>query len=278
MTNEKLIGVILPRIGADIFSRIIEGITQELKKYGYNIVLANTKEKEEEELKYLNIFQKENISGIIFFPFSITERHIKVLNNMEKPVVILGREASKVRTSYVTYDDYFSAKEAVEYLIEKGHKKIAYIGVSGNMSVQNLRRDGYIDALVENDIPVKNKYQVTGQFDVKSGYFAMKELLNLDEKPTAIFAALDSLAFGAMRAIYEAGYKVPDDFSIIGIDDMETSSYYIPALTSINYNYKFSGESAAKLIIEKIEDKNTMNKKIVISYELKERESVKDIN
>ncbi|TDT71379.1 LacI family transcriptional regulator [Hypnocyclicus thermotrophus] len=278
MSSEKLIGVILPRIGADIFSRIIEGITQELKKYGYNIVLANTKEKEEEELKYLDIFQKENISGIIFFPFSITENHIKTLNNMKKPVVVLGREASKIRTSYVTYDDYFSAKEVVEYLISKGHKKIAYIGVSGNMSVQNLRRDGYIDALLENNLSVKNRYQVIGKFDVKSGYTAMKKILALEEKPTAVFAALDSLAFGAMRAIYEAGYKVPEDFSIVGIDDMETSSYYIPSLTSIKYNYKFSGESAAKLIIEKIENKNTMNKKIVISYELKERESVKDIN
>lgn len=274
----KLIGIILPRIGIDVFSKIIEGITTELKKEGYNIILANSKEEIEQEFNYFDIFMKKQVDGIIFFPYKITEEHIEFLNNVDIPLVIMGREVTRLKASYVTYDDYYSSKEIVEHLVKKGHKKIAYIGLEDGISVQNLRKDGYCDALTENGIEINKDYITTGSFEMISGYSAMEKLLKLEKRPTAVFSVLDGMSFGAMRCIADHGLKIPEDISVAGIDDMEISNLYIPRLTTIHFDYTFSGACAGKLILEKIHNKNSMNKRIVISYNIKIRESVRDID
>lgn len=274
----KLIGIILPRIGVDVFSKIVEGISAELKKEGYNIILASSKEQIEEEFNYFDIFQKKQVDGIIFFPYKITEEHVDFLNKVDTPLVIMGREVSRIRASYITYDDYYSSKEIVNHLIANGHKKIAYIGLEDDISVQNLRKDGYCDALIENKIDIKEEYITTGNFEMNSGYDAMEKLLKLEDKPTAVFSVLDGMAYGAMRCIADKGLRVPEDISVAGIDDMETSALYIPRLTTINFDYAFSGSCAGKLILEKINNKNSMNKRIVISYNIKIRESVINIS
>ncbi|NKF05742.1 LacI family DNA-binding transcriptional regulator [Clostridium gasigenes] len=273
----KVIGVIIPRIGIDTFSNITEGIIDKLNEYGYNVLLANSREKIDEELKYFDIFKKKHVDGIIFFPTSITEEHIRLLDEINTPIVMMGQENSKIDASCVIYDDFNAAKEIVSYLINQGHEKIAYIGLEENKSVvASLRKNGYLYVLKENKIDIKEEYISSGNFDVSSGYNAMKNIINNSkETPTAIFAAIDRLAFGALKYLREFSYEVPNQISVVGIDDMDMSSVFEPTLTTIQYDYYDSGKNAASLILEKINNDKMKNRSIVMGYNLIIRNSTK---
>jgi DNA-binding LacI/PurR family transcriptional regulator len=275
----KLIGVILPRIGIDTFSYITEGITDKLNEEGYNILLANSRGSKNDEFKYFDIFQKKHVDGIIFFPTEITENHIKLINEINIPVIIIGQQNSKINVPYVIYDDLNAAKAIVSYLINEGHEKIAYIGLSEDKAtIGGLRKEGYITALKEHNIDVKDEYLSIGDFQISSGYKAMKNIMdNSKVIPTAVFAVIDRLAFGAIQYLREHGYRVPEDISVVGIDDMEVSSIFEPTLSTIHFDYYESGINAAKLILERLQNVEIENKNIVMGYKLKIRNSTKNI-
>ncbi|WP_411167552.1 LacI family DNA-binding transcriptional regulator [Clostridium sp. MB05] len=275
----KVIGIMIPRIGIDTFSNITEGIIDKLNENGYNVILANSRGKIEEELKYFDIFKKKHVDGIIFFPTNITEEHIKVLDDINTPIVMMGQENSKIAASCVIYDDFNAAKDMVSYLISEGHKKIAYIGLDESRVVfASLRKNGYLCALKESKINTKEEYMAVGNFNINSGYDSMNDIINNSkEMPTAVFTAIDRLAFGALKCLREFSYKVPEDISIAGIDDMDMSSMFEPTLTTINYDYYDSGKNAATLILEKINNDSMENRTIVMGYELITRNSTKKI-
>ncbi|GCD10857.1 LacI family DNA-binding transcriptional regulator [Clostridium tagluense] len=273
----KLIGVILPRIGIDTFSHITEGITDKLNQEGYNILLGNSRGRENDEFKYFDIFQKKHLDGIIFFHTEITEKHIRLINEINIPVVIMGQQNSKIDVPYVTYDDFNATKAIVAHLISQGHEKIAYIGLSETkVAIGSFRKQGYMAALKENNIGVPDEYLSVGDFEISSGYNAMKSIINNSKTvPTAVFAAIDRLAFGAIQYLKEKGYRVPEDISVVGIDDMDISSVFEPTLTTMHFDYYDSGIKAAKLILEKLQNEKSENKNIVMAYELKIRNSTK---
>lgn len=275
----KLIGVILPKIGIDTFAYITEGITKQLNDYGYNILLTSASQNLNEELNYFDVFHKKHVDGIIFFPTELTEKHIKLINEINIPTVIIGQENNKINVPFVIYDDFNASKEIVTYLINEGHKEIAYIGVSESKAeVWRLRKEGYIKALQENQITLKEEYISAGDFQILSGYNAMENIIkNSNEVPTAVFVAIDRLAFGAIKYLRENSYKVPDDISVVGIDDMDFSAVFEPALTTIHYDYYESGVNAAKLLLKKIKNNKIDNEKIVMGYELKIRDSARKI-
>ena len=274
----KVIGVIIPRIGIDTFSNITEGIIDKLNEDGYNVFLANARGKTEEELKYFDILKKKHVDGIIFFPTRITEEHIKLLNEINTPIVMMGQSNSKINASSVVYDDFNASKEIVNYLIKQGHEKIAYIGLDENKSVvASLRKNGYIYALQENKINLREEYIESGNFDISSGYNAMKNIINNSKEiSTAVFAAIDRLAFGAIKYLKEFDYKVPEQISVVGIDDMDMSSIFEPTLTTVHYDYYDSGKKAAELVLEKINNDKMENKNIVMGYNIITRNSTKN--
>lgn len=274
----KLIGVIFPKIGIDTFSKITQGIMDKLNEEGYDILLASSKENIDEEFKYLNIFKQKYVDGIIFFPTVITKRHLEVLNNLNIPLVLMGQTKKEINASSVLFKDLDASKEVMKYLISKNHKKIAYIGFNKHKSIiAKKRKEGYLKSLKENNIKINNDYIAKGYFDMQSGYEQIKEIFDKSIKfPTAVFAATDRLAFGAIKYLKEINLSIPNNISIISIDDMEISKIFSPSLTTIRFDYYNSGISASKLILKKIMDKDSENEDIIIGYNLIERESVKN--
>jgi DNA-binding LacI/PurR family transcriptional regulator len=271
----KLIGVIFPKVGIDTFSKITEGIMDKLNEEGYDILLASSRDDIEEEFKYLNIFKKKYVDGIIFFPTAITKKHIEVLNNLNIPLVLMGQMNKEINASSVLFKDFEASKEVMNYLISKNHKKIAYMGFNKYKSIiAKKRKEGYLQILKENNIDIKENYITKGDFGIKSGYNQAKEIFDsCDDFPTAIFTSTDRLAFGAIKYLKERSLNVPKDISIISIDDMEISEIFSPALTTIRFDYYNSGINASDLILKKIKNKNEENKDIFIGYNLIERES-----
>ena len=190
------------------------------------------------------------VNGIICigkFSSVQVEEFMKLCDN----IIFLDMPADKYGVTSLTMDFGGSVREALKYLTELGHKKIAYIGgveyIGDNEIVPDERRETYIQYMREHN-QYKKDYVLEGDFSTASGYDQMKKLLSKKDLPTAVFAASDAIAFGVMRAIKEAGYKIPKDISVIGFNDDEMSSFSSPSLTTINAPAYDMGQHGANLI------------------------------
>lgn len=273
----NLIGVMLPRIGVDTFSEITEGIIETLDSEGYNVLLSRARDGKDDEIKYLDIFTKKYVDGVIIFATHMNNPLINALNRIKVPLVVIGQRDSRINASTVVYDDYKAAKDIVSYLAGENHKDIAYIGLGNTTSnIGRSREDGYLGGLKQLGLPIKNELMVDGDFTVASGYEAMAKIMMAnEEKPTAVFAAIDRLAFGAMRYLQDKGYRVPQDIAVIGIDNMDISAMVTPTLSSMDFNYRQSGVEAATLLLHKLKLGTLSNEHVIMGYELMERNSTK---
>lgn len=190
------------------------------------------------------------------------------------PLVILNRESNIDSVVNILAAEKEGAYSALKYLVEKGHKDIAILeGKEGFISTVN-RKDGYLQALIENKIEIKQEYMVGGNYDIESGYQGMKKLLSLPDIPTAVFCSNDNMAVGAMKAIHESGLKVPEDISIIGFDNSEFCKYVTPALTTVKKPIKEMSTEGAGKLMDMLEGREVKGERIYISTELVIRESV----
>lgn len=273
----NLIGVIIPKISTETASRVVEGISNVVCKYGYDILIANTNLSVDKEIEYLNIFKNDQVDGIIFMATKLTEKHLKIMDSIEFPIVIVAQKSENYHCVY--YDDYTAAKDMVKLLLNSGHREIAFMGVTEeDISVGFERKRGYVDALSEYGISYKEEFIKKGDFSMDSGYKLAAELMNQKEKPKAIFAVSDSIAIGAMQYLTDMGYKIPGDISICSIGDSKLSRVVTPKLTTAHYFYKTSGEKSAEIMMNLLNKKSGSFKKniekIKLGYRLEIRNSV----
>ena len=270
----NLIGVIVPKISTETAGRVVEGISNEVSKYGYDVLIANTNLSIDKEIEYLNIFKNNQVDGIIFMATKLTEKHLRVMSSIEFPIVVVAQKTENFHCVY--HDDYNASKDMVKLLLKKGHREIAFIGVTEeDISVGFERKRGYMDALKEYGVVYKEEFLKKGDFSINSGYKLAAELMNQSEKPKAIFAVSDNIAVGAMQSLTDMGYKVPDDISICSIGDSKISRVVTPKLTTAHYFYKTSGEKSAQIMMDLLNKNVSSLKKIKLGYRLEVRNSIK---
>jgi len=272
----KLIGVIVPKISTETTSRVIEGISDEIAKCGYDLLIANTNLNINKEKEYLNIL-KNQVDGIIFLATKVTDEHIKIMGNIDVPIVVVSQNIKEYPCVY--YSDYDASKDVVKQLLMNGYKKVAFIGVyEDDVAVGYERKRGYIDALAENKVILNEKLIKIGNFSMESGYELCKNLMKDNEKPDAIFASTDNIAIGAMEYLLEAGYKIPADVGIWSIGDSKLSRVVTPKLNTVHYYYKTSGQNSGKMIMKLIDNNikssKNVNEKIKLGYRLINRNSI----
>lgn len=273
----NLIGVIVPKISTETAPRVVEGIADELNSHGFDLLIANTNLSIEKEIEYLKIFKNNQVDGIIFMATKITDEHLKVMQEVNVPIVVVAQNLEEYPSVY--NDDYNASRDVTKYLISKGHKEIGFIGVyEEDISVGKERKKGYIDELQENNIEIKQELIKIGDFKVESGYKLAEELMNQKEKPTAIFAVTDNIAIGAIEYLSENGYKIPSDVAIIGMGDSKIANFTIPKLTTVHYYYKTSGIVAASMMLDLLNkgvgsSRNMLTKK-KMPYKLVKRNSL----
>ena len=272
----NLIGVIVPKISTETTSRVIEGISDEISKCGYDLLIANTNLNINKEMEYLNIL-KNQVDGIIFMATKITDKHIKIMEEIGIPIVVVSQNIKEYPSVY--YDDYNASKDVVKQLLINGYKKIAFIGVyEDDIAVGYERKQGYINALEENKIKLNEKLIQIGDFSMESGYELCKKLMEDNEKPDAIFATTDNIAVGAIEYLLEAGYKVPKDIGIWSIGDSKISRVVTPKLNTVHYYYKTSGKNSGEIIMSLIDNNikssKNVDKKIKLGYRLITRDSI----
>ncbi|MCR5106574.1 MAG: LacI family transcriptional regulator [Lachnospiraceae bacterium] len=242
-SDSNTIAVLVKGVSNTFFTEMIETIQNEIKKHNYSMVLHRVEFDEDEVDVALELVKEKRLRGIIFLGGYFVHSEEK-LKRLKVPFVLsTAGSISKVynRDDYssVSVDDMEESRKMTQYLIDLGHRKIALIATrESDVSVGKLRIDGYRKALNDNNIKIEKSLILhmdpnIEEFSSESGYKAMKDFLDEGKKCTAVFAISDTVAFGAIRAIYDSGLTVPGDISVAGFDGIKAGEFYIPSLTTI---------------------------------------------
>ncbi|WP_461206804.1 LacI family DNA-binding transcriptional regulator [Clostridium sp. DL1XJH146] len=258
------------------FSCIGLGIQHELNKTAYNLAftLQAGNMKYDEIYKYIT---KYDVDGIILMG-SIDYSTLDMIKGAVEHIVYAGVNGVEDSFDEVICNGYDGATAAIGHLIDMGHNKIGYVGItSRNKKMINENRyKAYCDVLQKNNMPIDVDYVVSTELKTTLAYNNMKEYLsnkNKEKLPTALFCGNDAVAFGVMKALKEEGFNIPEDIAIIGFDNVEMTQFVTPPLSSVAVPRKKLGEQAVKMLIERIENKRDYSMKVNLPYKLILRES-----
>lgn len=249
----KTIGLLIPDIRNPFFTDISRGAEDFARKEGYNIIFCSTDEDYEREVECVSMLCEKMIDGIIFAPSSNTSHEENRYNDLEIPMVLVDKkiELSNAK-GVVKVDNKNGTYEATKHLIKQGHKDILYLSGPLKNDISKERLQGYIRALEKNNLTVKEENIVEGKYRYEWAYDFIKHLEEI--KCTAICCANDLMAIGAIQALRERNFKIPDDISIVGFDDIQTSKLIDPSLTTVRQPAYEMGQKASEILINNLKN------------------------
>jgi LacI family transcriptional regulator len=248
--RSSIVGVVIPDIAHSFFAEITFGIEEVCEKAGYNLLLCHSRGDAEREKSEVAMLAGSRVDGLIIASVQPenTSGPFARLREAGVPIVLIDRFFSKAEFMSVRVDDRAVGRVSAECLIELGHRRIAMIQGPG-LSPATQRRRGFLDALKAHGIAVENDYMVTGDFEIEGGRRAMQKLLDLRQAPTAVFAANDPMAIGALYACRDAGVQVPQQVSVIGAGNIEGPHHPNPFLTTVDWPRIELGRAAATMLL-----------------------------
>ena len=271
--ESMIIGLVIPDITNPYFAEMAWSIELASRNQGYSIILFNSDGDIQKETLYINLLIGKQVDGVILVSAGESTENFRILQESEIPTVMVDRDSTNVNTDSVQIDNAVCGEIATSHLISLGHKRIACITGPRQVTPSYDRLKGYQKALKKNDIQIDENYIVKGDFKPHGGYLAAKKLLQLENTPTAIFACNDLMSYGVIHAITEAGYTLPQDFSLVGFDDIYLSTYVNPPLTTIRQPRIEMGREAVNSLIKRIKNNVHYSRSIVLSAELIVRSS-----
>ena len=276
----KTIGIIIPEIVHHFFSTVINGIEQVANENGYSVIICLSDDSFDKEVLNMEMLANGSIDGFIMSLSKETQfkgdfHHISEVIDQGMPVVMFDRVTNEILCDKVIIDDKLAAYEAVQSLINKGRKKIALVTTVDYVSVGKLRTDGYIKALLDNDIPF-NENLIIKIEDVDTCEITIGKLLE-DKAIDAVFAVNELFAVTIIKTANKIGLNVPNDLAVIAFTDGIISKYSTPTITTVSQSGIKMGNKAAKMLIERLEseehEEDENYKTEVIETHLIERES-----
>lgn len=262
--------VITPDISNPYFSPIVRAIERVAMSKGYNVLLGDTQEDITREFQFGDLVMSRQADGIIIssqrLPFNVNV-HKNILNNLP-PIVSTAELLDLPDVHKVAVDNVEISKTAVKHLIDQGHTTIAVIaGTKTHVSTEE-RLQGMKEVMTAADVTFDEKLVYFGDFTTQSGVDGVKVLLQQRNRPTAIYCFGDLVAIGAMHALRELDYSIPDDISVIGIDNINFSQYCYPPLTTVAQPMELIGETCAKTLIDLIEGRQPEKLMNIMPHEL----------
>ena len=246
------LGVLLPDLYGEFFSEIIRGIDHAAQAAGYHILVSSSHDSKDEIDAALRSMRGRVDGMIIMSPDLEAQRTLHALQG-SFPVVLLNGGVDANAFDAITIENHAGAREMVLHLIAHGHKRIAMIGGPQRNYDAAERLRGYQTALSESGIAPDASLVVQGDLSELSGHRAVTLLLELGSRPTAIFAANDSMAIGALSALHESGLRVPQQMAVAGFDDIPLARYMNPPLSTVHVDISLLGERAAALLLSSLQ-------------------------
>lgn len=232
MGSTRTIGVLTQSLESGYFNRAMVGIEDAVKASGYALLIMSGHWHADEEAERVELLIGRRVDGVAILTGNMSDAQILDFSR-RVPIVAFGREVQGARTQGFCLDNYRGACDAVEYLIAQGHRRIAHIAGPSDHRDARARLAGYHDTLAKHRIEADPRLVVTGDFSESGGLLALEGLLGANLRFSAIFAANDLTAYGARLALYRRHIRVPEDISLVGFDDLESSMYTTPPLTTV---------------------------------------------
>ncbi|MBN1468413.1 MAG: LacI family DNA-binding transcriptional regulator [Fusobacteriaceae bacterium] len=254
-----------------MMEQALDGIKDAAQQAGYDVIFdyLGFRDPKSNALKFL---QSGLVGGVIFLNvFHYDDELARVMK--EYPNVMCGEFISKSNSTSVSIDDEKAAYEMTDYLIKQNKKRIAFIGLSDDFKFAVDRERGYKRALFDNEYQLDNKLILKGEYSFETGVEAAKKLVELENKPDAIFCAQDMIAAGVIEHLKENNINVPNDIIVAGFDNHEISEMIRPKITTVAQPFYEMGKESAKALISLIKDEDTIGKRIYLNHELFIRES-----
>ena len=281
MRDSKLIGVVVPQTEPgdrlmfqnSFYSEVLGSIEYYARLQGYHILISATDANE----SYLTLAKKRNLDGIIVIGM-YPDDFYQQMKKTQIPIVLIDSYCNDHYYHNIRIDDAYGSYLATRHLLENGHRNIAFFaGQLKENGVMKKRLLGYRQALEEFDAPYRNEYVFEGSIDYESGIAMARRLTQSSLAATGIVAAADILAIGAMKGLFEAGCRVPGDYSVVGFDDLEIAKFLTPGLTTVKQQISLKGQRAVELLLKHIQEPGLSKQEEILPLELIERGSVKRI-
>ena len=271
----RVIGLVVPRsvqafFADPFFPRLIQGIAQACNAREYTLSLFMFHTEAEEQDLYPRVLSRGLIDGVIISSLE-DDPLIPRLLESNMPFVIQGRPLISAPVNYVDVDNIVGAHNAVTHLIRLGRRRIGHIAGPLNTGVGLDRRQGYVNAHLGRALPIQEELIVEGDFSETGGYLAARQLLARDVD--AIFAASDTMAFGALRMLREMGRRVPEDVAVVGFDDLEAAALTQPPLTTVRQPIRQTGIAAVETLLDILENGDEPVQRVILPTQLIIRQS-----
>ncbi|WP_234123110.1 LacI family DNA-binding transcriptional regulator [Clostridium hydrogenum] len=275
----RTIGIVIPDISSQFYPEIVRGAEDVSNIYNYNVILCNTDLDMDKEKEYIRVLKEKMVDGVIYMSNSLAPEILSLLQNLKLPTVLVEtseRGTSDSEFCSVTIDNEKAAYDAVSYLIKKGNKKVAFIGVNPKVAnASALRYEGYKRALEENGLKLDEDLVQFGGLKAVDGDDGISAILKKKAKFDAVFCAGDEIAMGAINALRDKKIKVPSEVDVVGFDNIYTSSIFYPKLTTVEQPTYDMGSVAMRMLIKIINKKDVEQKHYVLEHTLIERDSCK---
>jgi LacI family transcriptional regulator len=270
------IGIVVPEFLNSFFPEVIIGAQEILVKKGYQVLITQSNENYETELKNVKTLEDSMVDGIIISQSSETKNieYYQTLIDSGFPIVFFNRVCDTISSSKILFNDYKWAFFATEHLIHQGYKNISHLKGTESLSLTNDRMKGFMDAHSKHKLPVTKEQIIPTGFDIEDGKRVAHAIIESGKIPDAIFAANDPSAIGAMQVFKKRGFRIPQDVAFVGFTESKMGTIIDPPLTSVIQPSREIGREAARILIEQIENPTTFKiQTIVLNGQLNIRKS-----
>lgn len=269
----NIIALVIPDICNPYFPELARGVQDIAHQHNYVTILGNSDRDIAQEKRLLHILSSQRVEGIIINPAGVSAEELLSIQSGGVPIVIFGHQITHPAFDAVMIDDRQAARDIVAHLIARGHRRIAHLG-SPRPTSGRLRHEGYVQALQEHGLAIDASLVTEGAWTQTGGYDAMQTLLQRTALPTAVFAANDLMAIGAMMRIRDAGLRIPDDMAIAGFDNIDQSACVTPSLTTVHQPKHDVGKRLAEVLFCRLrKEAPEAPQRIILPYSIEVRAS-----
>lgn len=274
----QAIGVILPRPAEELFlnlffPEVLRGIVTQATRAGYDLTMTAGSTEREELDAITRLVKGRRADGVVLLYSRRNDPLVAFLTEQRFPFVLIGRSEEHPDVLSVDNDNVQAAYDATRHLIAQGHRRIGFVSGPPNLVVSRDRLEGYRKALREAGLETRDEWIVEGEFLQESGYRAMSFFMSLPERPTALVAIDDMVAFGVVRGLAELGYRVPQDLGLVAFNNTAIAELCTPPISSIDIGVYEIGYAAAQILIRAIRKEPLHQRRIIVPHRLVVRES-----
>ena len=248
----KTIGVVIPELNNVFCSEIITGMEDVLRSHGYATIICDCRTDRNLEKEAVEFLTRKRVDGIINMPVDVSGTHLKAFDRTGKPIVIIDRKIQGLSCDSVLVDNERAAEDAVEFLMENGHRNIGIIVGPQEIFTAQERLKGYYAAHEKRGIPVQESLIYHGDYIIQGGVKGLEELVKKNPQMTAVFVTNYEMTMGAVIGINELGIHMPKELSMIGFDNLQFARACSPKLTIVSQPTEAIGEKVAQMILSRL--------------------------